>query len=65
MFGLEIFLHYFYVNSMSEYRLWKTQNFKSYQICIVGYFTLNFMYMKFLIIWKFFRLSVNNFFFDY
>eukprot|EP01119_Soliformovum_irregulare_P022959 TRINITY_DN7939_c2_g1_i2.p1 TRINITY_DN7939_c2_g1~~TRINITY_DN7939_c2_g1_i2.p1 ORF type:complete len:539 (+),score=167.65 TRINITY_DN7939_c2_g1_i2:202-1818(+) len=54
--GLEIFLHFFYQYSFSENSTWKFREFSASQLCCMAYVTLNFMYLKFLIIWRFFRL---------
>ena len=54
-FCLDIWLHYFYHYSFNVYKLWKTQEFSPIEVCLTGYWTLNFMYTKFLIIWRFFR----------
>jgi D-alanyl-lipoteichoic acid acyltransferase DltB (MBOAT superfamily) len=52
--GFEIWLHYCYLYAINERGVWK--EFKSFAVCITAYFVLNFMYTKFLIIWRFFRV---------
>lgn len=54
--GLEIWLHFFYQYSFNEFKLWKTRDFPPLDVALVGYWTLMFMYTKFLIIWRFFRV---------
>jgi len=53
---MEIWLHFFFQYAFNEFKIWKTQNFPSVEVCLVAYWTLNFMYLKFLIIWRFFRV---------
>jgi D-alanyl-lipoteichoic acid acyltransferase DltB (MBOAT superfamily) len=55
--GLEIWLHYFFQYAFTEGKIWKSQGFQSYDVCLTGFWTLNFMYLKFLIIWRFFRVA--------
>jgi len=55
MLGIEIFLHFFYQYAFNQHNIWKTKNFTPFEVCMAGYWTLNFMYFKFLTIWKFFR----------
>eukprot|EP00026_Physarum_polycephalum_P006722 Phypoly_transcript_06773.p1 GENE.Phypoly_transcript_06773~~Phypoly_transcript_06773.p1 ORF type:complete len:556 (+),score=47.78 Phypoly_transcript_06773:236-1669(+) len=52
--GFEIWLHYCYLYALNEHGVWK--EYKSFGVCIIAYFVLNFMYTKFLIIWRFFRV---------
>jgi len=54
--GMEIFLHFIYSYAFNQYSTWKTHEFPSAEVCITAYWTLNFMYTKFLIIWRFFRV---------
>jgi D-alanyl-lipoteichoic acid acyltransferase DltB (MBOAT superfamily) len=55
MLGLEIWLHFFYHYAFNESGLWYKRNFSPFEVMATGYWTLNFMYTKFLVIWKFFR----------
>eukprot|EP00029_Vermamoeba_vermiformis_P014736 TRINITY_DN9848_c0_g1_i1.p1 TRINITY_DN9848_c0_g1~~TRINITY_DN9848_c0_g1_i1.p1 ORF type:complete len:515 (-),score=28.33 TRINITY_DN9848_c0_g1_i1:107-1651(-) len=60
MLALEIVLHFNYGYAFNEHKLWNREsheNVQPYQAAIMGYWTLNFMYMKFLIIWRFFRCA--------
>jgi D-alanyl-lipoteichoic acid acyltransferase DltB (MBOAT superfamily) len=57
LLGLEVALHYIYFHAFNENDLW--MNFKTADVCITGYFVLNFMYTKFLIIWRLFRLGAQ------
>ncbi|GAM17035.1 hypothetical protein SAMD00019534_002100 [Acytostelium subglobosum LB1] len=52
--GLEISLHYCYYYSFDQSEVWKT--FRGAEVGLTGYLVLNFMYVKFLIIWRVFRL---------
>jgi D-alanyl-lipoteichoic acid acyltransferase DltB (MBOAT superfamily) len=68
--SLEIFLHFIYSVGFSEQRFWASDSplldryyvrhimnpMTPLQICMNGFMVLVFMYMKFLIIWRFFRL---------
>ncbi|KYQ90287.1 membrane bound O-acyl transferase family protein [Tieghemostelium lacteum] len=53
--GLEIWLHYLYYYSFDRSDIWMT--FKGPEVALTGFLVLNFMYLKFLIIWRVFRLS--------
>eukprot|EP01116_Phalansterium_solitarium_P001679 TRINITY_DN11494_c0_g1_i1.p2 TRINITY_DN11494_c0_g1~~TRINITY_DN11494_c0_g1_i1.p2 ORF type:complete len:249 (-),score=102.86 TRINITY_DN11494_c0_g1_i1:96-842(-) len=60
--GLELFLHCFYQYNFNEYGLWNgtdygQRQFTPMEVAITGFFTLNFMYLKFLIIWRVFRVA--------
>ncbi|EAL63159.1 membrane bound O-acyl transferase family protein [Dictyostelium discoideum AX4] len=52
--GLEICLHYCYYHSFDKSDVWMT--FTGAEVALTGYLVLNFMYVKFLIIWRTFRL---------
>ncbi|EGG22709.1 membrane bound O-acyl transferase family protein [Cavenderia fasciculata] len=52
--GLEIFLHFSYYYSFDSSDVWKS--FSGEEVALTGYLVLNFMYVKFLIIWRVFRL---------
>lgn len=52
--GLEIFLHYCYYHSFDKSDTW--MSFRGDEVALTGYVVLNFMYVKFLIIWRIFRL---------
>jgi D-alanyl-lipoteichoic acid acyltransferase DltB (MBOAT superfamily) len=54
--GLEIWLHYFYHYNYNVKKIWLSENFSSLEVCITAYWTLNFMYIKFLIFWRVFRI---------
>lgn len=51
--GLEYTLHFFYYYSISIHGIWK--ELPPIDVALSGYFVLNFMYVKFYIIWRFFR----------
>ena len=60
---LEIYLHLFYTIGFNEKGLWKEKawvgteaSLSPFDVATVGISTLTFMYMKFLIIWRLFRL---------
>ncbi|EFJ25234.1 hypothetical protein SELMODRAFT_99787 [Selaginella moellendorffii] len=50
---MELMTHYFYYNAFATSRVWP--KLSPVQIFIVGYGVLNFMWLKFLLIWRFFR----------
>ncbi|EGC31081.1 hypothetical protein DICPUDRAFT_157122 [Dictyostelium purpureum] len=52
--SLEIFLHYCYYHSFDKSDVW--MSFRGAEVALTGYLVLNFMYVKFLIIWRIFRL---------
>eukprot|EP01105_Mastigella_eilhardi_P013655 TRINITY_DN3109_c0_g1_i2.p1 TRINITY_DN3109_c0_g1~~TRINITY_DN3109_c0_g1_i2.p1 ORF type:complete len:489 (+),score=105.54 TRINITY_DN3109_c0_g1_i2:28-1467(+) len=52
--GVEIVLHFEYVYGITQSDVWKTH--RGGELLFGGMFTLNFMYMKFLIIWRLFRM---------
>eukprot|EP01133_Synstelium_polycarpum_P004295 gene4295-5016_t len=52
--GLEIALHYNYYYSLDRSDAWL--EFRGAEVALMGYLTLNFMYVKFLLIWRIFRL---------
>jgi len=54
MLGLEIVLHYSYYYAFNENGMWR--EFRGVEVCVTGYLVLNFMYHKFLIIWRLFRI---------
>ncbi|XP_078431508.1 MBOAT (membrane bound O-acyl transferase) family protein [Wolffia australiana] len=51
---LEFITHFFYYNSMATSGLWR--RLSPLDIFIIGYGVLNFMWLKFLLIWRYFRL---------
>ncbi|KAI8057108.1 glycerol transporter [Syncephalis plumigaleata] len=51
---METMMHYFYVVTISKTHAWS--GFTPFQISMVGYFNLKFIWLKLLIIWRFFRL---------
>ena len=51
---MEIMQHLFYVVAISKAQAW--DNFTPFQISCIGYFSLKFIWLKLLIIWRFFRL---------
>eukprot|EP01112_Ceratiomyxa_fruticulosa_P012411 TRINITY_DN3433_c0_g1_i1.p1 TRINITY_DN3433_c0_g1~~TRINITY_DN3433_c0_g1_i1.p1 ORF type:complete len:575 (+),score=83.20 TRINITY_DN3433_c0_g1_i1:1591-3315(+) len=55
LLGFEIWLHYIYSYFFNESDIWKT--FSGPEVAVTGYLVLNFMYTKFLLIWRFFRLA--------
>eukprot|EP01137_Pigoraptor_chileana_P016736 Opistho-2@73771 len=57
MGGLEIALHYLYYYGLNEGRAWSWPGvMPAWEVALAGFFTLNFMYVKFLTIWRFFRV---------
>ncbi|KAL9647636.1 hypothetical protein ABK040_015126 [Willaertia magna] len=67
--GLEIFLHLIYFVGFNETGIWKDDHWgrhvydsnqetslSPFYVGMTGFLTLNFMYLKFLIIWRLFRL---------
>ncbi|XP_015953609.1 membrane-bound O-acyltransferase gup1 [Arachis duranensis] len=50
---MELMTHLFYYNSFANSGLWK--HMSPMDIFIIGYGVLNFMWLKFLLIWRFFR----------
>jgi hypothetical protein len=59
MLALDVWLHFFHINALNEYQVWKEDSFTPLQMFTLAYWMLNFMYMKFLIIWKFFSVFAN------
>lgn len=51
---METMMHLFYVVAIKDSKSWA--GFSSLQIFTLGYFNLNFIWLKLLIIWRFFRL---------
>ncbi|KAI9226760.1 MAG: MBOAT, membrane-bound O-acyltransferase family-domain-containing protein [Piptocephalis tieghemiana] len=51
---MEFLLHYIYVVAISNTKSWS--GFSPMQISMIGYFILNNIWLKLLIIWRFFRL---------
>lgn len=51
---MEIMMHLFYVVAIKDTKAWK--GYSSLEIFSLGYFNLNFIWIKLLIIWRFFRL---------
>ncbi|RKP12464.1 MBOAT, membrane-bound O-acyltransferase family-domain-containing protein, partial [Piptocephalis cylindrospora] len=51
---MELLLHYIYVVAISNTKSWS--GFSPMQISMIGYFILNNIWLKLLIIWRFFRL---------
>lgn len=51
---METMMHLFYVVAIKDTKSWA--GFSSLQIFTLGYFNLNFIWLKLLIIWRFFRL---------
>ncbi|XP_019430164.1 PREDICTED: putative membrane-bound O-acyltransferase C24H6.01c isoform X1 [Lupinus angustifolius] len=50
---MELMTHVFYYNAFAISGLWK--QFSPLDVFIIGYGVLNFMWLKFLLIWRFFR----------
>ncbi|KAE9615383.1 putative membrane bound O-acyl transferase, MBOAT [Lupinus albus] len=50
---MELMTHVFYFNAFAISGLWK--QFSPLDVFIIGYGVLNFMWLKFLLIWRFFR----------
>lgn len=51
---MEVMMHLFYVVAFKDTKEWA--GFSSLQIFTLGYFNLNFIWLKLLIIWRFFRM---------
>ncbi|CAJ1977516.1 unnamed protein product [Sphenostylis stenocarpa] len=51
---MELMTHLFYYNAFANSDLWK--HLSPMDVFIIGYGVLNFMWLKFLLIWRFFRL---------
>lgn len=49
---LEIGLHYFYFNAFNERELWISHRFEANWMMFTVFWVLNFIYLKFLIIWR-------------
>uniref|UniRef100_A0A061RJP2 Membrane-bound o-acyltransferase-like isoform x1 n=2 Tax=Tetraselmis sp. GSL018 TaxID=582737 RepID=A0A061RJP2_9CHLO len=54
---LELMTHTLYFNGIAKQRVWRRwpEGFSVFDIGITGYWVLNFMWLKFLVIWRFFR----------
>eukprot|EP00698_Gefionella_okellyi_P000920 TRINITY_DN10799_c0_g1_i1.p1 TRINITY_DN10799_c0_g1~~TRINITY_DN10799_c0_g1_i1.p1 ORF type:complete len:520 (-),score=81.97 TRINITY_DN10799_c0_g1_i1:61-1620(-) len=51
---LEVGLRFFYLSAIVRYGNWS--NWSAAQVATLGYLTLNFLWLKFLLLWKFARL---------
>lgn len=51
---IELMTHFCYYNSLASSGVWEL--FTAWDIFVVGYGVLNFMWLKFLLIWRYFRL---------
>ncbi|KMZ65078.1 putative Glycerol uptake protein [Zostera marina] len=51
---MEVMTHFFYYNAFATSGMWK--KLSPFDIFIIGYGVLNFMWLKFLLIWRYFRL---------
>ncbi|KAJ0965864.1 hypothetical protein J5N97_027002 [Dioscorea zingiberensis] len=54
LFLMEILTHFFYYNSFASSGLWRILS--PLEIFIIGYGVINFMWLKFYLIWRFFRI---------
>lgn len=54
--GFEVLLHFIYLYSVNQYLFWVRKGFAGWEVHWTGYWTLTFMWLKFLVIWRFFRL---------
>uniref|UniRef100_A0A7N0U831 Membrane-bound O-acyltransferase C24H6.01c n=1 Tax=Kalanchoe fedtschenkoi TaxID=63787 RepID=A0A7N0U831_KALFE len=54
LFLMEFMTHFFYYNAFAISGLWK--QLSPFDVFIIGYGVLNFMWLKFLLIWRYFRL---------
>ncbi|KAK3256457.1 hypothetical protein CYMTET_34408, partial [Cymbomonas tetramitiformis] len=54
--AIEILTHTVYANAIAKSGRWKAAGLSSAEVGIAGWLVLNFMWLKFLIIWRFFRL---------
>jgi membrane-bound O-acyltransferase GUP1_2 len=55
LFMFELSLHYVYYHAFNEFDLWK-HRLNPMDVALTGFLTLNFMYTKFTIIWRIFRV---------
>jgi D-alanyl-lipoteichoic acid acyltransferase DltB (MBOAT superfamily) len=55
---MEVIMHAFHVIAISKDRAWP--GFTPFQIMMVGYFTLVHIWLKLLLIWRFFRFWVSS-----
>ncbi|KAI3964710.1 hypothetical protein MKW92_035101 [Papaver armeniacum] len=53
LFLMELMTHFFYYNAFATSASWK--HLSPLEVFIVGYGVLNFMWLKFLLIWRYFR----------
>ncbi|XP_010276194.1 PREDICTED: putative membrane-bound O-acyltransferase C24H6.01c isoform X2 [Nelumbo nucifera] len=53
LFLMEVMTHFFYYNAFSISGLWK--QLSPLEVFIIGYGVLNFMWLKFFLIWRYFR----------
>eukprot|EP00741_Cyanophora_paradoxa_P009852 tig00001657_g9543.t1 len=51
--GIDVSLHFLYYYGVVEYGLWR--ELPAWELGLTGYFTITFMWCKFLVIWRFFR----------
>ncbi|ODQ66332.1 MBOAT-domain-containing protein [Nadsonia fulvescens var. elongata DSM 6958] len=54
LFTMEALIHCMYVNAVTTVRAWEGTS--PFEISMVGYFSLNFIWLKLLLPWRFFRL---------
>ncbi|GAQ80191.1 hypothetical protein KFL_000480320 [Klebsormidium nitens] len=53
---MELLLHFTYFNALAVSGVWQRFDLPAADVCCIGFGVLNFMWLKFLIIWRFFRL---------
>eukprot|EP00761_Pharyngomonas_kirbyi_P008956 gb/GECH01008970.1/.p1 GENE.gb/GECH01008970.1/~~gb/GECH01008970.1/.p1 ORF type:complete len:581 (+),score=50.26 gb/GECH01008970.1/:1-1743(+) len=53
---LEVSLHFNFYHAVNEYGYWRQPEVRCWELGFMGLWVLTFMYMKFLVIWRFFRL---------
>ncbi|CAD7702174.1 unnamed protein product [Ostreobium quekettii] len=62
LLALEVLTHTIYANAIAKYRLWHqlqlwgAARFSPLDLSTIGFWVLMFMWLKFLVIWRFFRL---------
>lgn len=52
----QVVTHSFHVNALAVSGAWRGHDFKALEVGVVGFWVLQFMWLKFTAIWRFFRL---------
>lgn len=53
---MQVVTHVFHVNALAVNGVWRGRDFKAIEVGVVGFWILQFMWLKFTAIWRFFRL---------